>query len=169
METKVETVARIGELLGRLSEKFTLEDSDEQEFMRELLSPEGKEVLEQLSVSMLHLLAHIPAKSGETSNVVSVASRAGVAKSTVSKALPLLTRLRVVERYRRGGNRKEVHLRLTPLGQEIHDAHHRLHEEMEGSFIEFLGQYHHADLAVVERMLDDLLHTPRQGVRFRIE
>src|SRR5699024_11657165 len=81
-------------------------------------------------------------------------------------ALPIFE---LVQRYRLEGNRKEVHLRLTPLGEEIHDAHRRLHAEMTESFLEFLAQYQQADLEVVARMLTDLLHVPRRGVRFKIE
>ena len=169
METNLETAARIGELLGQLGERFTLEDADEQEFMRESLGREAQAALEHLNVSMLHLLGKIPAQLGEATNVVGIAERAGVAKSTVSKALPLLTRLELVQRYRLEGNRKEVHLRLTPLGEEIHDAHRRLHAEMTESFLDFLAQYQQADLEVVVRMLTDLLHAPRRGVRFQIE
>jgi len=174
METNRSAVVEISELLEKLATRFTQEDPQEQDFMRKQLSTDGQRALSGLSVSALHLLSALPPRR-ETSdapdeqdalNVVGLAERAGVAKGTVSKAVPRLEAAGVIERFQRPTNRKEVLLRVTELGEEIRRAHVSLHDEMQGSFAKFLARYPDKDLQVVIRIMTDLLHTPRDGVRF---
>ena len=166
VETKSDVIASIGDLAGRIAARFTEEDAEEQAHMRALCSPEAQRVLEELSVEMLHLLDAIPTAdaSAESVNVVGLSRATGTPKGTVSKRL---TDAGVISRFRIPGNRKEVHLRLTQVGEEIQAAHHSLHEQMGDVFEGFLARYSAADLAVVHRILEDLLRMPRDGVRFR--
>lgn len=169
METKAETIARIADLAGQLSTRFGEEDVEEQAHMRELCSPEARQVLETMSVQALHLLDAIPTddEDAPSVNVIGLSQATGVPKGTVSKTVQRLTEAEAVTRHRIPGNRKEVHVRLTALGEEIRAAHRSLHEQIGTVFDGFLGRYSLAELDVLSRVLDDLLRMPREGVRFR--
>lgn len=169
VETKTEMITSIADLAGKLVTRFAEEDADEHAHMRRLCSPEAQRVLEQMSVEMLHLLDEIPTGAEETGsvNVVGLSEATGVPKGTVSKRLQRLTAAGLVTRHRIPGNRKEVHLRLTEVGEEIRAAHRSLHAEMGNVLEEFLARYSSEELNVLHRVLGDLLRTPRDGVRFR--
>lgn len=169
VETKTEVITRIAALAERLAARFTEEDADEQAHIRKLCSPEARQALETMSVPALHLLDVIPSSSEDASsmNVVGLSQATGVPKGTVSKRVQRLTDAGIVSRHRIPGNRKEVHLQLTSLGEEIRAAHRSLHEQMGTVFDDFLARYSQSDLEVVGRVLDDLLRMPREGLRFR--
>jgi len=169
VETKDSVIASIGDLVGGITTRFAEEDVDEQAHMRAMCSPEAQRVLDTLSVEMLHLLDAIPVAdaSAGSINVVGLSQATGIPKGTVSKRLQRLTDAGVISRFRIPGNRKEVHLRLTPVGEEIRAAHRSLHEQMGDVLDEFLARYSSDELAVLHRILNDLLRMPREGVRFR--
>jgi DNA-binding MarR family transcriptional regulator len=169
VETKRDVIASIGDLTGRIAARFAEEDADEQTHMRAMCSPGTQRVLDELSVEMLHLLDAIPVgnASDESVNVVSLSQATGTPKGTVSKRLQRLTDAGAISRFRIPGNRKEIHLRLTPIGEEIRAAHRSLHEQMGEVLDEFLARYSAAELAALHRILNDLLRMPRDGVRFR--
>lgn len=52
-----------------------------------------------------------------------ISERLGIPQSSLSKAVKQLCRLGLVERYRRGQNRKNVILHVTPLGHELYREH----------------------------------------------
>src|SRR5699024_2787561 len=140
METNRSAVVEISELLEKLATRFTQEDPQEQDFMREQLSTDGQRALSGLSVSALHLLSALPPRR-ETSdapdehdelNVLGLDERAGIAKDTVSKAVPRQEAAGVIEHYQRTTKHKKVLLRVTELDEEIRRAHVSLHDEMQG-------------------------------------
>lgn len=169
VETKPRLIARITDLAERLAARFAEEDAAERAHMRALCSPAAREVLDTMSVQALHLLDTIPADGGDepSVNVVGLSQATGIPKGTVSKMLRRLTDAGAVTRHRMPGNRKEVHPRLTPLGEEIQAAHRSLHQQMGTVLDDFLARYPPADLEVLLRVMDDLLRMPREGVRFR--
>lgn len=160
---------RISELATQLAARFDNEDRDEWQHMLDQCSPSARRALESLNVQSLHLLDAIPTQADEDSsvNVVGLSRASGVPKGTVSKALKRLVDAGVVTRHRLPGNRKEVHLRLTDLGEEIQTAHRSLHDQMGDTFDRFLGRYSSTDLEVIGRVLHDLVRMPRDGLRFR--
>ncbi len=169
MKTKADAVAHIEELVGQLTARFAADDDEEQQWMADQCSAAARRVLARTNVQALHLLDEIPADdgSGATVNVVGLARATGIPKGTVSKIVRRLTDSGAVERHQLPDNRKEVHLRLTPVGTEIQAAHRSLHEQMGEGLGAFLVRYTAADLAVITRVLDDLLRMPREGLRFR--
>lgn len=165
METKSEAIARIEGLVGQVSGRFAAEDDAEQQWLADHCSPRAAGVITRMSVHALHLIDAIPAD--ETVNIVGLARSTGVPKGTVSKTVRRFVADGLVERDRLPGNRKEVHLRLTALGEEIQRAHRSLHREMGTGVQEFLDRYSAADLEVIGRVLADLARMPREGLRFR--
>lgn len=172
MKTTSAEIVRIEELLERVSARFAAEDPDEQAWLRDQCSPEAQRVLESLSVQSLHLLDHIPGAavpvtSSTSANIVGLSRTTGIPKGTVSKLVQRLVAQGAVARHRLANNSKEVHLRVTALGAEIQAAHRGLHEQMGDGLAEFLARYSESDLEVIARVLTDLLHLPREGLRFR--
>lgn len=171
METQRELVAAITDLTARLFQRLSDEDVDERAHMRKQCSPEAQDALAQMSVEALHLLDAIPAEGGgsgaETVNVVGLSKVTGSPKGTVSKRLQRLAEIGVVERRQLPGNRKEVHVRPTPIGLEIQAAHRDLHQQMSALPEIFLRRYSVEELEVIARVLDDFVRMPREGVRFR--
>lgn len=169
METKYELIASIADVAARLAARFAEEDADEQTHLRQLCSPEAQRILATMSVQELHLLDAVVAdgEGARSRNIVALARATGAPKGTVSKRIQRLTEAGAVARYQLPGNRKEVHLRLTPVGEEIQAAHRSLHEEMGDVLDEFLARYSPDELRILTRVLNDLLLMPRDGVRFR--
>lgn len=168
MKTKQETISRIEELVGQVTARFGAEDEAERQWLLDQCSPAASRVIEGLSVLALHLIEEIPGEDSESSiNVVGLSRATGVPKGTVSKTIKRLVCDGVVARHGLPENRKEVHLRLTRIGEEIRRAHRSLHEQMGSGLEAFLRRYTAADLAVVTRVLDDLARMPRDGLRFR--
>ena len=169
MKTKADVVEHIEGVLEQLSARFAADDEAEQQWMAEQCSPAARRVLARTSVQALHLLDQVPADdgTGASVNVVGLARATGIPKGTVSKTVRRLAESGALERYQRPDNRKEVHLRLTPVGLELQRAHRSLHEQMGMGLAAFLTRYTAAELAVITRVLDDLLRMPREGLRFR--
>lgn len=168
VETRT-TIERIGSLIEQVTARLAEEDADERQWMRDQCSPEARRVLAGLSVQALHLLDAIPADDGTDAsvNIVGLSRATGVPKGTVSKTVRRLVESGAVERHRLPGNRKEVHLRLTGPGAEVQRAHRGLHEQMGDDLAAFMDRYSEEDLAVIARVLGDLLRMPREGLRFR--
>jgi DNA-binding MarR family transcriptional regulator len=70
-----------------------------------------------------------------------------------------------VERSPIPGNRKQVTLTLTADGRIVTDVHRRLHDEMRGGLHDFLSRYSNTELAVIAKVLRDLLAAKKVGVR----
>lgn len=167
METNAEAISRIEELVGLVTARFADEDPGEQEWMRDLCSPAARPVLDRLSVQALHLLDAIPTDDDASVNIVGLSAATGIPKGTVSKIVRRLVADGAVSRHRRPDNRKEVHLRVTKLGEEIQRAHRSLHEQMGSGIAEFMARYSADELDVITRVLNDLVRMPRDGLRFR--
>ncbi len=164
MKTKSALITSINTLVGAVGDKFEPdEDSDaERDFMAQRCPHRMEHLVRTLPTLSLHLLAAIA--EGPVS-VVGLAARSGQLKGTVSKHVQRLVDAGWVERVPIPGNRKEIELIVTADGGIVVDVHSTLHEEMEHGVRDFLQRYSNADLQVVEKVLQDLLASGRDGVR----
>jgi DNA-binding MarR family transcriptional regulator len=177
VETKSRTgsreraIDRVQQLVDRASARFAAEDDQEQQWLAARCSARAAALTANLSKNALHLIDAIPDEgaAGRTVNVVGLARTAGLPKGTVSKIIRRLVADELVSRESLPGNRKEVHLRLTAMGSEIRQAHRAMHEEIDRGLREFLDRYSADELAVISKVLTDLVEVPRDGVRFRPE
>jgi DNA-binding MarR family transcriptional regulator len=162
VKTKSEAVGEIGTLLNALTEKFETDGDPERDYLQEHCPVRLHRSIREIPTMGVHLLAAI----GEGAvNVVGLAARSGQLKGTVSKHVQRLVEAGLVERSSVPGNRKEIRLSLTGDGQIIDDVHRRMHAEMAAGLDEFLMRYTAAELATVTKVLGDLLHTEKRGVR----
>jgi len=163
VKTKSDVIARIGDLVQAVGDKFDDSDGDaERDFMAQHCPRRLESTVRELPTLSVHLLDHI---SDDPVNIVTLAARAGQLKGTVSKHVQRLVAAGLVERLPVPGNRKEITLRLTADGRIVSRAHRRLHDEMNLGMSDFLSRYTHAELTTVAKILGDLLATERVGVR----
>jgi DNA-binding MarR family transcriptional regulator len=66
-----------------------------------------------------------------TENLTSIASHLGVTKGAISQMVKKIEKKRLVKKVRIPGNKKDITLELTDLGQEAFEWHRALHESME--------------------------------------
>lgn len=164
MKTKADVIARIGELIQAVGDKFDDSEGDaERDFMAQHCPKRLEAVVRELPTLSVHLLDHI---GDDPVNIVTLAARSGQLKGTVSKHVQRLVAAGLVERLPVPGNRKEIALRFSADGRIVARAHRRLHEEIDLGMSDFLSRYTHAELTTVAKMLGDLLATERVGVRF---
>lgn len=163
VKTKSALVAEINALVGAVGDKFDAEETDaEREYLAANCPPRLERTVRALPTLSMHLLAAIG--DGPIS-VVGLAARADQLKGTVSKHVQRLVDGGLVQRTPIPGNRKELTLTPTPDGLVVIDVHQRMHEEMAAGVGDFLSRYSNADLAVLARMLQDLLAAGKDGVR----
>jgi DNA-binding MarR family transcriptional regulator len=163
MKTKAALVDEINELIGAVGDKFDDTESDvERDFMAEQCPKRLEPLVRRLPTLSMHLLAQI---AESPVSIVGLAARSGQLKGTVSKHVQRLVEVGLVERSPIPGNRKEVTLTLTADGRIVTDVHRRLHDEMRGGLHDFLSRYSNTELAVISRVLRDLLAAKKVGVR----
>jgi DNA-binding MarR family transcriptional regulator len=139
------------------------EESDaERDFMAARCPDRLENTIRSLPALGLHLLDAIAA--GPLS-VVALANRSGQLKGTVSKHVQRLVDAGLVLRSPIPGNRKELSLSLTEDGSIVVDIHRKLHEEMDRGRADFLKRYTADELALLVRVLTDLLASEKVGVR----
>jgi DNA-binding MarR family transcriptional regulator len=163
VKTKSALVAEINALIGAVGDKFDAEDVDaERDYLAEHCPPRLAGAMRELPTLSMHLLDAIG--DGPLS-VVGLADRTGQLKGTVSKHVQRLVDAGLVLRTPIPGNRKELQLLPTPDGKVVIDVHRRMHQEMAAGVGDFLSRYTNAELAVLARMLQDLLAAGKDGVR----
>ena len=163
VKTKSALVADINALIGAVGDKFDAEDGDaERDYLAAHCPPHLEGAVRELPTLGIHLLAAIG--DGPIS-VVGLAARAGQLKGTVSKHVQRLVDIGLVQRTPIPGNRKELELTPTADGVAVIEIHQRMHDEMAAGMGDFLSRYTNAELAVLARMLQDLLAAGKEGVR----
>lgn len=164
MKTKSALIDELNGLVGAVGDKF---DSDEEgdaerDFMAARCPERLVGTIRSLPTLGMHLLDAIAA--GPLS-VVALADRSGQLKGTVSKQVQRLVDAGLVLRSPVPGNRKELSLSLTEDGSVVVDVHRELHREMDRGRAEFLKRYDADELALLVRVLSDLLASEKVGVR----
>ncbi|MDQ0493771.1 MULTISPECIES: MarR family transcriptional regulator [Paenibacillus] len=91
----------------------------------------------------------------EPINVTTLADRIELSKGTVSKVSTKLIKAGWIRRAQLNDNKKEIYLRLTPLGKKLFLVHERLHVKVQHQLFEFLSRYSSEELDVLKRMLSD--------------
>jgi DNA-binding MarR family transcriptional regulator len=163
VKTKSALITEISALVGAVADKFDTDESDaERDYLAERCPARLERAVRELPTLSLHLLA---ALADGPISVVGLAARSGQLKGTVSKHVQRLVDAGLVSRSPVPGNRKELQLSPTPDGKLLVEVHQRMHDEMDAGRYDFLSRYTAAELAVLDRMLQDLLAADRDGVR----
>jgi DNA-binding MarR family transcriptional regulator len=170
MKTKSLLIAELNGLVGAVGDMFDssapngVDGDAERDFMAARCPERLVSTIRSLPTLGMHLLDAIAA--GPLS-VVALADRSGQLKGTVSKHVQRLVDAGLVLRSPIPGNRKELSLSLTEDGSVVVDAHRKLHEEMNRGMTDFLKRYSADELALLVRVLTDLLASEKVGVRLK--
>src|SRR5262245_56076808 len=145
MKTKSALITDINDLLGAVGDKFEADDDGdaERDFMAQRCPPRLEAVVRSLPTLSIHLMA------GIADRPVSLASKSGQLKGTVSKHVQRLVEAGLVTRSPIPGNRKEIELALTADGQLVTQAHREMHDEMAFGMRDFLSRYSNSELEVL--------------------
>lgn len=107
-----------------------------------------------LTLSEIHLIACI----GDFSpiNVTSIAEKTGLTKGSITRISKKLLKQALIKRQQMNDNKKEVYYGLTSKGQKIYVIHHRIHQEIEERFMNFLDKYTADELIFASKFIQDL-------------
>lgn len=112
----------------------------------------------RLSHSEIHLLEAI--KSQEGANVSELAAYLEMTSGAVSQGTKKLLDNKLIESYKKTGNRKEVFSRLTPLGERICEGHQKHHECMWEVWRKFMTGLNQKET----QLIFDFLEMVTQGI-----
>jgi DNA-binding MarR family transcriptional regulator len=164
MKTKSALIVELNGLVGAVGDAFESDEEGdaERDFMADLCPERLENTIRSVPTLGMHLLDAIA--EGPLS-VVALADRSGQLKGTVSKHVQRLVDAGLVLRSPIPGNRKELSLSLTEDGAVVVDAHRKLHDEMNRGMADFFKRYTAGELALLIRVLTDLLASEKVGVR----
>ncbi|SJZ86688.1 transcriptional regulator, MarR family [Pilibacter termitis] len=86
-----------------------------------------EQMLSDYQSSEVHTIECI--SKGEFVNVTKIAQSLYMTRSAASKIAKKLLDKKLIERYQRTENKKEVYFRLTEKGREVNEIHENLHKE----------------------------------------
>jgi DNA-binding MarR family transcriptional regulator len=163
VKTKSALVDEIGTLVREVGDKFDSEEGDaERDYIAASCPKRLERKVRTLPTLSMHLMDTI---ANEPVSVVGLAARSGQLKGTVSKHVQRLVDADLVRREPIPGNRKSVALTLTDDGRLVAEVHRQMHAEMRQGMQDFLSRYSNAELAVLAKVLRDLLGAEKVGVR----
>jgi DNA-binding MarR family transcriptional regulator len=110
----------------------------------------------------VHLLETIKAQEG--ANVSELARHLGMTSGAISQVTKKLLDKRLIEAYRKPGNRKEVFSRLTALGERVCEGHQKHHENMVSVLHEFMTRLDQKEIQIVFDFLDTVSHGIEQVI-----
>lgn len=87
-------------------------------------------------------------------NITQLAEKYGVTKSAVSKHISRLSKKGLVEKYKLIDNKKEVFIRLTPLGRVAFDGHIEFHKIQEAEYVVKFNNLNQRDKDLILDFLD---------------
>ena len=127
-------------------------------FNKEMETPWHYGVDFPLHHAEVHLLEAIKAKEG--ANVGELAQYMAITSGAISQVTKKLLDKRLIEAYKKPGNRKEVFSRLTALGEQVCEGHQKHHENTAGAWREFMARLNPQETQLVF----DFLDTVSQGI-----
>ncbi|MEK4276408.1 MarR family transcriptional regulator [Paenibacillus sp. FSL R7-0026] len=138
--------------------KFQAEDDEEKEWLlKNSPNPEVRELVEEMTVTMLHVLDAIGTL--EPVNGITISKQFGFSKGTVSKITKRLVQKNIILPEYLPDNKKEVLFRMTELGQDIYRLHQAMHQQIDLGANRFLQRYTEDELQFLVHALRDTAHT----------
>ncbi|GAS83871.1 MULTISPECIES: MarR family transcriptional regulator [Paenibacillus] len=147
--------------------KFQAEDDEEKEWLlQNSPNPEVQELVEDMTVTMLHVLDAIGTL--EPVNGITISKQFGFSKGTVSKITKRLVQKNIILPEYLPDNKKEVLFRVSERGQDIYRLHQAMHQQIDLGANRFLQRYTEDELQFIVHALRDTaqaswFHTEKDG------
>lgn len=147
----------IFDVFGKFASNLQQEDDGEKRWLLAHCSnPKLRDMVDKITLTMLHVLDAV-GRLG-TTNGITLSKAYGFPKGTVSKSCKRLAALGLIRTEALPGNKKELHFRITPLGEELFELHAELHRRMESGAVKLLERYSPEELRLVAGFMEDMLH-----------
>jgi DNA-binding MarR family transcriptional regulator len=125
----------------------------EERLLEESMQKNGKLKNLQLTLTEFHVIACI-GDSGQANQTL-ISKCLNITNAGVYKNILKLAEKKLIETLKLPNNKKEVHYRLTLLGEEIYKLHSELHRIIEHDFLERLSGFTVKELSTVSRFLSE--------------
>jgi len=102
--------------------------------------------------SEIHFIDAI--EPGDELNVSQLSEKLGVTHGAITQIADKLIKKKLVEKYKKEGNKKEVYIRLTPDGEIAYENHENFHEEINKKLIEYLDNLSETQMDVLFGLID---------------
>jgi len=157
-EDKRPLIEQVMVLVEQVGKQMQAEDDDESRWLQQhCTNPELAKILKEMTVMELHVIDAIGRL--EPVNGITISKQFGILKGSVSKITRRLVGRKLLQTEFLPNNKKEILYRTTPLGKELFNLHHAMHQQIERSATQFLQKYESGELEFVIRILQDVLAT----------
>lgn len=164
---KEHLIEEVLEAVKDIQIKFQSEDDEEKEWLlKHSPNPEVQELIEEMTVTMLHVLDAIGTL--EPVNGITISKQFGFSKGTVSKITKRLVQKNIILPEYLPDNKKEVLFRMTERGQDIYRLHQAMHQQIDLGANRFLQRYTEDELQFLVHALRDTVkaswfHSEKDG------
>ncbi|PDH94078.1 ArsR family transcriptional regulator [Oenococcus oeni] len=139
-------------LLERLSKSDAM--SAYADWIRSTFPSELVTIISGLTHNDLRILDNLSQQDLSVSQVV---ARVGLSQGGISRRVNVMSKKGIVKKYQNDKNKKTVYLRLTPIGQELVSAHHKLHNHIKEIFFKKTERFYKDEIEIVISFLTAIL------------
>lgn len=125
---------------------------ENQKMLEKIYKNESSNILNDYSISEMHCVDYIG--KIDKPNVTKLSALLNVTRGGVSKIIKKLMKKGAVESFTSETNKKEIYYSLTSVGEEIFNAHARMHERWYCKDVEYLEKCDSKKLETVAEFLD---------------
>ncbi|WP_282938270.1 MarR family transcriptional regulator [Paenibacillus sp. RC67] len=155
---KGKLITQVMELVEQIGKRIQAEDDEEHRWLLQHCTNLAlQKLLKDMTVMELHVVDAVGRL--EPVNGITISKTFGIPKGSVSKITRRLMGRKLIQSEFLPNNKKEILFVTTPLGKELFELHHAMHQQIERNAIQFLQKYESEELALVSRILKDSLET----------
>ncbi|EHN58625.1 MULTISPECIES: MarR family winged helix-turn-helix transcriptional regulator [Lactobacillaceae] len=142
----------IATLLERLSKSDAM--SVYGDWIRSTFPSELVTIISGLTHNDLRILDNLSQQDLSVSQIV---ARVDLSQGGISRRVNVMSKKGIVKKYQNDKNKKTVYLKLTPIGQELASAHHKLHNHIKENFFKKTERFHEDEIEIVISFLTAIL------------
>ncbi|KAL1110065.1 hypothetical protein AAG570_014045 [Ranatra chinensis] len=149
-----EKLVQIAELFEQITYSIeNNEHSEEKLLTRELKKYKALKGV-PLSLTECHVVACIGKYGGANGTMLS--KELNITKGGISKAANKLMEKSIIVAEKLPNNKKEIHYKLSPLGELVYEAHEHMHKKANEQFLNMLSKYSDTELIAINGFLKDV-------------
>lgn len=148
-ELKRELIINFDSFMNKISM-----ENHENEYLKELLGEEKYKNISDITLTECHVIDCI--ERNPLINAIGISQKMNITKGGISKISSRLLKKKLIQIYRREGNKKEIFYSLTPLGREVFLVHEKLHEKLYQKADLFLDGFTDGELKKINEFISGL-------------